>query len=564
MIRICTTLLTLILISIAYSVTPALADDQAKRVQLEAIAAIFVQRLGETQRVVLKTLSPEDTGLPEDFLRALTSDVEAAFLAVSESDFKLINRQATEDIWSEAIEFGVTEFDAVYRASKADVMLLLSPRVTIKGVDIHLTAYELSGQNLGNVIISSGSINLAINVEESLGVDIRTLNDQVADILDKMESEEKKVPMRAEVEYKKFWQNKETQKGEYGSGMFGAKLVAQVNGKNYIAYESEALLSVIAEKDFDNDGLLDALIGVFPGGNVLPPAYLIVSYKGEGRFVEHPLEFWTHKTPTVFSEGARWVVRGFSESFGAANIGLANTILEYRLDENGVNETNAGSMAAELSLITFTSEEVASKQGSRNTTYKWRYDFDNDGVDEELICFLMARWGTLLDCEILDPPFSYKVVATDPGYQGNDGGAQCKVISVLDGFKDGYRKMTCDFEGLMLSEQPLSKSKYYSDQKGAKCSINELSARVANVNSYTNLRAKAGLGNQVIAQVPLRVVVKPTDPDSYISRDRCLQSCASNDQKGIDWCIENNEVWVEVDYKNRRGFLSRKFLEAAD
>ena len=41
------------------------------------IAAKFASKLPINKKIALKSLSPDDTGLPEDFLRALTAELAA-------------------------------------------------------------------------------------------------------------------------------------------------------------------------------------------------------------------------------------------------------------------------------------------------------------------------------------------------------------------------------------------------------------------------------------------------------------------------------------------------------
>ncbi|WP_375698441.1 peptidoglycan-binding protein [Pseudophaeobacter sp. TrK17] len=165
----------------------AVADEAEMKAQVAEISAGLVERLPMDQKIVLKALSPEQSGLPEDFLRKLTSDLEAALLVASEFNINLANRLSTEDLWSEATEFGDADFENLYAASQADIMLMLTPRATGAGVEISITAYRLLGDDAGQVIASSGSVVLAMDMENSLGVDVNSLNDQMAQVLAEIE-----------------------------------------------------------------------------------------------------------------------------------------------------------------------------------------------------------------------------------------------------------------------------------------------------------------------------------------------------------------------------------------
>ena len=94
------------------------------------------------------------------------------------------------------------------------------------------------------------------------------------------------------------------------------------------------------------------------------------------------------------------------------------------------------------------------------------------------------------------------------------------------------------------------------------CHLDGSQARIANVNEYTNLRSRAGLGHPVIARVPLQATVTQPNPGRYLATERCLQICQGDNQRAIQQCIDNNEVWIVATHNNRTGFLSRKFLEA--
>lgn len=107
------------------------------------VAAKLVQQLPMDKKIALKSLSPDETGLPEDFLRKLTSDLEAALLTASDFEIELANRVSIEEVWQEAIEFNNADFDDLFKSAKADVMLMLSPRAISTGVEIAITAYSL-------------------------------------------------------------------------------------------------------------------------------------------------------------------------------------------------------------------------------------------------------------------------------------------------------------------------------------------------------------------------------------------------------------------------------------
>ena len=93
------------------------------------------------------------------------------------------------------------------------------------------------------------------------------------------------------------------------------------------------------------------------------------------------------------------------------------------------------------------------------------------------------------------------------------------------------------------------------------CYVTASRAEITNVQNYTNLRRQAGLNGQVIGQVPLGAQVSVINPGNFLRTDRCAAACNGTNQDAIKQCIDNNDVWIEIQYNGRRGFLSRKFLE---
>jgi hypothetical protein len=168
---------------------PSNAESGAEETKalLEEISVKLLEHLPLDKKFALKSLSPEETGLPEDFLRKLTSDLEAALLIASNFEINLTNRLSMEDVWQEAIEFNNANFDELYKSANADVMLMISSRATGAGVEISVTAYSLVGDSAGKVLASSGSNLLAMDLQQNLGVDVNDLNKQMAQVLAEIE-----------------------------------------------------------------------------------------------------------------------------------------------------------------------------------------------------------------------------------------------------------------------------------------------------------------------------------------------------------------------------------------
>ena len=175
-------------IAIAFAIiTPLQVNADKLTDVINDVAARLVQQLPLDTKIALKSLSPDETGLPEDFLRKLTSDLEAALLTASGFEINLANRVTIDEVWQEAVEFNNANFDELFKSANADIMLMLSPRAISTGVEVAITAYSLTGNNVGKVLASSGSVLLPIDLQANLGVDVNDLNKQMAQVLAEIE-----------------------------------------------------------------------------------------------------------------------------------------------------------------------------------------------------------------------------------------------------------------------------------------------------------------------------------------------------------------------------------------
>ena len=175
------------LLSAILTFVPLLATADQVADVVNDVAANLVQQLPMDQKIALKSLSPDETGLPEDFLRKLTSDLEAALLTASDFEINLANRATMEDVWQEAVEFNNADFEELFQSANADVMLMMSPRAISTGVEVAITAYALTGDNVGKTLASSGSVLLPIDLQANLGVDVNDLNQQMSQVLAEIE-----------------------------------------------------------------------------------------------------------------------------------------------------------------------------------------------------------------------------------------------------------------------------------------------------------------------------------------------------------------------------------------
>ena len=160
----------------------ATAEENEPKRSMREIAEKIVESLPIDKKIILKSLSPEKSGLPEEFLKSLLNDLEAELLTASEFKIKLANRFTTEELWSEAIEFGDANFDELYSATQAKLIILMSTRATAMGIEVSASVYNLLGDHAGQVIASSGTKYLDIDTEKLLGINLENVNENISSI----------------------------------------------------------------------------------------------------------------------------------------------------------------------------------------------------------------------------------------------------------------------------------------------------------------------------------------------------------------------------------------------
>ena len=83
-------------ISVFFFCQNSIADEVRVKKQLSALSSSLIKSLPLDKSFSLKSLSPEKSGLPEEFLKKLSSDLEASLLSASNFKMKLANRLSTE------------------------------------------------------------------------------------------------------------------------------------------------------------------------------------------------------------------------------------------------------------------------------------------------------------------------------------------------------------------------------------------------------------------------------------------------------------------------------------
>jgi len=159
-----------------------------------------------------------------------------------------------------------------------------------------------------------------------------------------------------------------------------------------------------------------------------------------------------------------------------------------------------------------------------------------------------VTFGSMFDYDfnkIIEKPYNYNTV-------------QAFGLSPLNAKFDTIGNVTSVRQNLVKGQLPTWAR---SGNERLVCGIEQTLSRVVNVQNFTNLRRESYLQARIVGRVPLGASVKIRQPGTYWRPDKCAAACNGKNQNAIKQCIDNNDVWIEVQYNGRKGFLSRKFLE---
>jgi hypothetical protein len=213
-------------------------------------------------------------------------------------------------------------------------------------------------------------------------------------------------------------------------------LLARANGKTYelIGKSQQKCLRLIAEKDFDGNGSVDALVEHVTacGGNCCSDTFFFVSSFDNGRF-EISQEFadsW--KDPVIEVWNGRSSVVVISTNAGA-NLDRPVEVTRRFVLENGKAMQVEESRRKDIeSLVEMRSEMFASEMSGEAHTHTIEYDLDGDGAKDVISGKLWQRWGSIVWS-----------VRFGNGKEFSSDQA-CKRIGVLATKTNGVNDLVCD------------------------------------------------------------------------------------------------------------------------
>jgi hypothetical protein len=220
-----------------------------------------------------------------------------------------------------------------------------------------------------------------------------------------------------------------------GETDFGpSTLLATFNGKTSVVIpkSEKKCLAIKEQRDFDGDGLTDALVENITacGGNCCPNQFFFVSARPDGTFAvgDELADSW--KDPVIEKWKGKWSVVIVSNNEGVNTERPVEYTRRFVLQDGKgvkVEEHKRPDMKA---IVEMRSEIF--KSDDPGETHSIQYDLDGDGKKDTITGRLWERWGRIL----------WTVEFADgKKFSSNDA---CKRIGVLPTKTDGVHDLVCD------------------------------------------------------------------------------------------------------------------------
>lgn len=211
-------------------------------------------------------------------------------------------------------------------------------------------------------------------------------------------------------------------------------LVGTFNGKRQIlvSKSKNKCLQIIDQRDFDGDGLLDALVEDITacGGNCCPSQFFFVSALPDGSFAVSDEFADSWKDPVIEKWKGHWSVVVVSNNAGMNRERPVEFTRRFVLEAGKAVKVEERQRKDMKSIIEMRSEMFKSENGQE--THSFKYDLDGDGKKDTISGKLWERWGSIL----------WTVeFANGKIFSSNTA---CKRIGVLPTKTNGVNDLVCD------------------------------------------------------------------------------------------------------------------------
>jgi hypothetical protein len=211
-------------------------------------------------------------------------------------------------------------------------------------------------------------------------------------------------------------------------------LVATFNGKTsvLIPKSENKCLVIVERKDFDGDGLADALVEneTACGGNCCANTFFFVSARPDGSFTmsDEFADSWAD--PTIEKWKDRWSVVVVSNNAGVNRERPVEMTRRFVLEAGKAVKVEEHQRKNMKAVVEMRSEIFRSDKPDE--THTLQYDLDGDGKKDTITGTLWERWGSIL----------WKVEFADGKKFSSSTG--CKRIGVLATKTAGVHDLVCD------------------------------------------------------------------------------------------------------------------------
>lgn len=216
-------------------------------------------------------------------------------------------------------------------------------------------------------------------------------------------------------------------------------LLATLNGKSteLIGKDKKKCLQIVEQRDYDGDGLLDALVedSIACGGNCCPNKFFFVSLMPNGQFAvsDEFADSWDE--PVVEKWKGRWSVVVVSNNAGVNLERPIEFTRRFELDAGKAVKVEERQKQDMKAIVEMRSEIFDFDKPSQVHTL--HYDLDGDGKNDSIEGTLWQRWGSI---------FWTVKFADGKAFSSNTA---CKRIGVLPTQTNGVHDLVCDQDTVM-------------------------------------------------------------------------------------------------------------------
>ena len=181
--------------------------------------------------------------------------------------------------------------------------------------------------------------------------------------------------------------------GKAGESFFYNSLYAKVDGYEYkIDIPSDMCMDIVAQEDFDEDGIKDALIENIQacGGNAIGNSFFFVKYAGTGFFtVTNEFGNNVTETPKIERWNGKLSVQIIDRNGRDTELRERFVLQQGRAVRVESSKKNSITAIEEISAQDF-------HNGKENKTISMTYDLDGNGIMDQIDCTYWDRWDALL------------------------------------------------------------------------------------------------------------------------------------------------------------------------